>query len=81
MNEMKRTKMIVSSGLPATPRRYGDETIHVVTPLDAIVMLERAEREGQIDMIVLAGAYAGDSELARFLGAFYPAVRIEQEAP
>ena len=76
---MQHHKMILSSGTQPTIVRWSDDAIHVATPLDAIIRLERAESQRRIHTVVLAGRYASDRELARFLGAFYPAVHIERE--
>ena len=80
MNAMQHHKMIVSSGNQPTIEPYSDAAIRVATPLDAIMMLERAEAGRRIATVILAGTYARDRELAHFLGTFYPAVQIESEA-
>jgi hypothetical protein len=45
----------------------------VATPLDAIVQLETRTR---IKSVILAGAYAANSELVEFLHEFYPDVLV-----
>jgi hypothetical protein len=58
-----------------SPNRETADAICVTTPLDAIMRLEKRP----IRTIVLAGAYADDTELAEFLGEQYPNVRIERD--
>jgi hypothetical protein len=52
-----------------------DDMFVVKTPLEAIARLERR----RVRTVVLAGTFARNRELAAFLRAFYPAVRIERE--
>lgn len=73
-----KLKMILSSGTQPTIERRGQDAIHVATPLELITRLER-ESDRRIRTIVLAGGYASNYELARFLDAFYPAVHVERE--
>jgi hypothetical protein len=55
--------------------RSHDDAFVVATPLEAIVRLER----WRVRTVVLAGTFASNCELAAFLRAFYPRVRIERE--
>ncbi|HEY3808168.1 MAG TPA: hypothetical protein VGL61_36565 [Kofleriaceae bacterium] len=71
-----RMTIVLSNNQPTVARWNGDAVI-VATPLDAIVRLEHDEHVGTV---VLAGAFAGNHELASFLDQFYPNVRIEREA-
>ena len=66
--------MIVASDIAPT---VTDHALVVGTPLDAIIRLESQQR---ITTVVLAGAYARDLELARFLGESYPSICVELEA-
>jgi hypothetical protein len=80
MKSARVEKLVMSPGNQPTVERHRDEAIRVRTPLDAIMILERAQRDHRIGTVVLAGGYAHDQVLARFLHTFYPAVRIESEA-
>jgi len=68
--------MIVSGGNQPTVRTTREDAIVVATPLDAIMRLEGRDR---IRLVVLAGSYATNRELATFIGEFYPMVRVERE--
>lgn len=48
----------------------------VVTPLDAIERLENR----RASIVILAGSFARNRELAAFLRDFYPGVQVEREA-
>jgi len=68
---MSDTLIVSSDHLPgARPNGYV-----VATPLEAIARLERR----RVSTVVLAGTFARDRELASFLRAFYPAIRVERE--
>ena len=75
----RRPKMILASGTRPTIERWSDEVVRVATPLDAIMRLERMHRHDPIRTVILAGGFASDPELVRFLGVFYPRVRVECE--
>ena len=64
--------LIVSSVRYAMPH---DDAFVVTTPLEAIARLERR----RVRTVVLAGTFARNRELAAFVRAFYPAVRVERE--
>ena len=70
-----RMTIVLSNNQPTVAR--WEDAIVVATPLDAIV---RLEHDDHIGTVVLAGTFAGNSELASFFDQFYPNVRIEREA-
>ena len=77
---MPDTMIVTSNNQPVIGglRYYArDEAIVVSTPLDAIVRLENGPR---IATVVLAGSFSKNQELASFLGAFYPSVRVRCDA-
>lgn len=76
---MHQPKMIISSGSQPTIERRGDDAVRVTTPLEAITRLERLDGDRRIRTVVLAGGYANNRDLERFLGVFYPTVRVERE--
>jgi len=73
---MLETMIVTSNNQPVIGGVRG-EAIVVSTPLDAIVRLENSPR---IATVVLAGSFGKNHELASFLGAFYPSVRVRCDA-
>ena len=74
------TMIVTSNNQPVIDgARYlaREKAIVVSTPLDAIV---RLENRPTIGTVVLAGSFSKNHELASFLGAFYPSVRVRCDA-
>jgi len=69
--------LIVSVERESSSNSGTEDPVVVRTPLDAIMRLER--RPQRIRTVVLAGAYATNDELAKFINEAYPWVGVEQD--
>lgn len=67
-----RTRVLVVS--PSRPAKTRPDTIFVDTPLEVISLLEH-DRE-LISTVILAGRFAKNRELAKFLTESYPALSV-----
>jgi hypothetical protein len=71
---MMNVTLILSSN--ASRSITHEDTTIVATPLDAI---SRLEGHRPISTVLLAGTFARNTEVVKFLAEFYPSVRIEYE--